>query len=110
MRFVGALIVIIVAVAIVAVFMIVRMRTPTPKVASPPRELVWDPSPGAEWYTVKCGTERGRYTLPSVVVKAPSTSVALESITGGSGTYFCVVTASNRNGESAPSSEIALAR
>lgn|GEM_PF-3684990 len=110
MRFVGALIVIIVAVAFVAVFMIVRMRTPTPKVASPPRELVWDPSPDAEWYTVKCGTERGWYTLRPVVVKTPSTSMPLESITRGPGTYFCVVTASNRKGESAPSSEIVLAR
>jgi hypothetical protein len=102
MRFVGVLIVAIVAVVLVTVFLIVRPRGP--------RELVWDPTPDAEWYTVKCGTEQGRHTMPPVEVKAPSTSVPLEKIPGGSGTYSCVVTASNRHGESAPSKEIVLRR
>ncbi len=102
MRLVGVLIVAIVVVAVGTVFMIVRLRAP--------RELVWDPSPGAESYTVKCGTEQGRYTLPPVDVKAPSTSVPLERILRGASTYFCVVTASNQKGESAPSKEIVLRR
>jgi hypothetical protein len=102
MRLAGVLIVVIVAVAFVTVFMIVRPRER--------RELVSDPSPNAEVYTVKCGTEPGRYTLPPVTVIGPATSVPLERILGGSGTYFCVVTARNRGGESAPSNEIVLRR
>ncbi len=102
MRVVATLIVVIVPFAVATVFMIVRLRAP--------RELVWDPSPDAEWYTVKCGTEQGHYTFPPVDVKAPSTSVPLERILRGAGTYFCVVTASNQKGESAASKEIVLRR
>ena len=111
-RFVGACILILAALAFIAAFVLIFasvVKSPTPDAEPPKKTLSWNPSPNAELYTVKCGTERGRYTLPPVVVKAPATQVPMQAVVNRPGTYFCVVTASNASGESGPSNEIAFA-
>ncbi len=108
-RLVGVCILVIAALAFIAVFVFVFVfvvKSPNPDVTPPRKTLSWNPSPNAEIYTVKCGTERGRYTMPPVVVKAPATQLPVQAVIKQPGTYFCVVTASNASGESSPSNEI----
>ena len=77
-----------------------------PPTATSPITFSWNPTSKAEWYTLKCGLEHGRYTLPPVIVQAPATQV--QTVASQPGTYFCVVTASNASGESGPSNEMTL--
>jgi hypothetical protein len=56
-------------------------------------------------YNVKCGSATGTYTITSNVL-APATSVAVSTVVPLPGTYFCVATAVNSFGESAPSNEV----
>jgi len=100
--------VIILAIALLAVVVTIyvnRKNLPLLSQGSP-KTISWNPTPNAEHYTLKCGTERGRYTLPSVIVRSPATQVPVQAVTSQPGTYFCVVTASNAVGESGPSNEI----
>jgi len=70
--------------------------------------LTWSWSQGAggpaELFNVKCGTSSKVYTK-TMSVKAPTTELAVAQAITGSGTWFCVVTASNSFGESGPSNE-----
>jgi hypothetical protein len=71
-------------------------------------KLTWTPSVGGDAptaYRVKCGTASGVYTLTADVTP-PATSVAVKTVVRRSGTYYCVVTAANQFGESAPSREV----
>jgi hypothetical protein len=81
--------------------------TKAPQVSAvSPKTISWDPTPNAEHYTLKCGTEPGRYALPPQIVRAPATQVPVQAVATQPGKYFCVVTASNASGESGPSNEI----
>ena len=107
-RLVGIPTVIILGLGFVAVVVTtyVYWRKAPQLTAGSPKTISWDPTPNAEHYTLKCGTEHGRYMLPPVIVRSPATQVLVQSIASRPGTYFCVVTASNASGESDPSNEI----
>jgi len=107
-RFVEVCTLILGALAFVAVLVTAcayETKAPTPTATSP-SSISWYPTPTAERYTLKCGTEHGRYTLPPVIVRAPTTEVPVQAVASQPGTYFCVVTASNAAGESGPSNEM----
>jgi len=107
-RLVRVTTVIIVALGVAAAGVVVYVYwTKAPQMSGvSPKTISWDPTPNAEHYNLKCGTEHGRYTLPSVIVRSPATQVSVQAIATQPGKYFCVVTASNASGESGPSNEI----
>ena len=107
-RLLGISAVIILALGFVAVVVTLYLYwTKSPQLgAGSPKTISWDPTPNVEHYTLKCGTERGRYTLPPVIVRSPTTQVPVQTVASRPGTYFCVVTASNASVESGPSNEI----
>lgn len=74
-------------------------------------KLQWSWSQGtgspADEFRVKCGPSSGNYTK-TTVVPSPTTEVAVSSAIGGLGAWFCVVTAANQFGESAPTNEISF--
>ena len=73
--------------------------------------LAWQWTQGiggvAAEFHVKCGPASGSYSLPIVKIPAPVLTVPIKSVTPAVGKYFCVVTAANQYGESAPSNEVA---
>lgn len=72
----------------------------------------WDWTQGtggaATEFRIKCGPTAGNY--PTVVPVPPTIrQYPINQVIGGSGTYFCVITAANQVGESAPSGEVFFA-
>lgn len=72
----------------------------------------WDWTQGtggaATEFRIKCGPTSGTY--PSIAVVGATVRVyPVNQVIGGSGSYFCVVTAANQFGESAPSGEVFFA-
>jgi hypothetical protein len=58
-------------------------------------------------YKVKCGTVAGAYPL-FFSVPASAVSTPVGNVIKAPGSYFCVVTALNASGESAPSNQITV--
>jgi hypothetical protein len=69
--------------------------------------LSWDQSvtPGIEFNTIRCGTKSGG-PYNALVVKSKSPIVSFKRSGVPRGTYFCVITATGKTGESGPSNEI----
>lgn len=61
-----------------------------------------------EWFTIKCGVSSGNYTITSSVNCPTCRDALVSSVVGVPGKYFCIITASNRFGESGPSSEVSF--
>lgn len=78
-------------------------------------KLQWDWAQGVspnegipDKYNVKCGNVTGVYTKVTAVPH-PTKELAVELAIAGVGNWFCVVTAQNAFGESAPTNEVAFA-
>lgn len=76
-------------------------------------KLIWEWRPKgkddrATEFRVRCGTASGSYDLPAVRVPFPKQEVSIKAVAPRPGRYFCVVTARNQAGESAPTNEVSF--
>jgi hypothetical protein len=75
-------------------------------------KLAWSWSQGsgsaATQFIVKCGTTTGVYTKITSLTDVTARSVPISTAIAGPGTWFCVVTAANQFGESAPTNEVSF--
>ena len=73
-------------------------------------KLAWTWSQGsgsaATQFIVKCGPTTGNYTKITSVTDVTVRQLPVIQAISGPGTWFCVVTAANQFGESAPTSEV----
>jgi hypothetical protein len=70
----------------------------------------WDKGTGgdAAGFNVKCGTTSGSYTIVVPLTDPAARSIPVSQVISATGKYFCVITAVNQFGESAPSNEISF--
>ena len=66
----------------------------------------WNAVVGAEAYSVRCGTASGSYDLPQQIVYAPNTIIRIADVMQVAGTFYCVIRAANKFGQSEPTAEI----
>lgn len=74
---------------------------------------LWEPAGGplAAEFRVKCGLTSGVYPIVAVTPDPAARSYPVRSlVAGGSGIYYCVVTAATPSEESAPTNEIMIRR
>lgn len=60
----------------------------------------------ASEFRVKCGPSSNSYTRTTVIADPAARQTPIRPLIGGSGLWFCAVTAANKFGESGPSNEI----
>lgn len=76
-------------------------------------KLVWDWTQGTGGlvgeFRAKCGNITGSYSVVTVIVDPAQRMVPIKMVITEPGKWFCVVTAANEFGESAPSNEVNFA-
>jgi hypothetical protein len=70
------------------------------------QSFAWNAVAGAERYWIGCGPGTGNNWAHLKEILVPATTVRVNQVTPATGQFWCVATAENSSGESAPSNEI----